>query len=243
MDKGGIKRICLWSGPRNISTALMYSFAQRKDTLVIDEPLYGYYLTQTKARNFHPGADEIIERMEIKGEKVINMMMGEQNKPVVFFKHMTHHLLNLDRSFLKNVTNIILTRNPLEMLPSIAKVIPNPSLNDVAYELNEVLFLKLESMGITPIIVDASKLLQNPEKILKQLCSLIGISFDNNMLHWKAGARPEDGIWAKYWYDSIHQSTGFIKYKPKTTPFPENLKPLLKKCLPYYDNLTKLALE
>ncbi len=242
MDKEGVKRICLWSGPRNISTTLMYSFAQRKDSIVFDEPLYGYYLDQTKARNFHPGAEEIIEQMETNGEKVIKMMMGEHNKPVVFFKHMTHHLLNLDRSFLKNVTNIILTRDPVEMLPSFDKVIPNPSLDDVGYELNEILLLKLESMGVTPIIIDASKLLNEPEKILNQLCITIGISFDKNMLHWKAGTRPEDGIWAKYWYDSIHQSKGFIKYKPKTTPFPEKLKPLLNKCLPYYEKLVKQAL-
>lgn len=243
MSKKGIKRICLWSGPRNISTAIMYSFAQRKDTLVFDEPLYGYYLTQTNARTFHPGAEEIINQMETKGDDVIKMMMNEQRKPVLFFKHMTHHLINLDRSFLKDVTNIILTRNPKEMLPSFAKVIPNPSLKDVAYELNDNLYNKLTSKGVTPIILDATKLLNNPEKIIKQLCDAIGISFDINMLNWEAGARSEDGIWAKYWYDGIHQSKGFNKYTPKTSPFPEELRPLLNKCLPFYYNLEKLALK
>ena len=119
----GSKRICLWSGPRNISTALMYSFAQRADTKVYDEPLYAHYLCQTNANEYHPGADDVMASLENDGEKVIEMMMGEHEKPIVFFKNMTHHILDLDKSFLKDTINVILTRDPVEMLPSFAEVI------------------------------------------------------------------------------------------------------------------------
>jgi len=130
------KRICLWSGPRNVSTALMYSFAQRADTQVYDEPLYAHYLRNTEAKAYHPGAEDVLASLENDGEKVIENMMGKHEKPVVFFKNMTHHLLDLDRSFMQNVVNVMLTRNPVEMLPSFAKVIENPTIGDVGYELH-----------------------------------------------------------------------------------------------------------
>ena len=123
MSLDAIKRICLWSGPRNISTALMYSFAQRSDTKVFDEPLYGYYLKNTNAKEYHPGAEEILTTMEMDGKKVVDTMLNENSKPVLFFKHMTHHLLDLDRSFMSETVNVILTRNPYDMLPSFAKMI------------------------------------------------------------------------------------------------------------------------
>lgn len=236
------KRVCLWSGPRNISTTLMYSFAQRTDTKVFDEPLYAHYLSNSNAQNYHPGAKEILETMENDGKKVIEMMMGKHKKSIIFFKNMTHHLLNLDRNFMKNCIHIILTRDPLEMLPSFDKVIHNPSMEDVGYALHTELLEYFQQSNITPIILDAKKVLLNPEKILKQLCNTIEISFDKKMLHWKTGARPEDGIWAQYWYSNIHKSTGFIPYKSKTDSFPEHLKPLLNECLVHYKKLNSLSL-
>ena len=105
-----IKRICLWSGPRNISTALMYAFAQRDDTMVFDEPLYAYYLkNHPEAHSYHPGAEAILNTMETNGDKVVEGMLSTNEKPVVFFKHMTHHLLDLDREFMKHTVNVILT--------------------------------------------------------------------------------------------------------------------------------------
>ena len=242
MHKDNTKRICLWSGPRNISTALMYSFAQRKDTLVFDEPLYAHYLSQSKAREYHPGAADILATMENDGTKVVEMMMGQHDKPVVFFKNMTHHILDLDGSFMKDVFNIILTRDPVEMLPSFAKVIAQPTMDDVGYALHIQLLDQLRQMNVAPIVMDSKKILLNPKKTLSHLCQLIGIPFDENMLLWKAGARPEDGVWAKYWYNNIHRSTGFIKYKKKTEAFPTQLKPLLEKCIPYYKELLELAI-
>jgi len=239
-----IKRISLWSGPRNISTTLMYSFAQRKDTQVFDEPLYGYYLKNSPAKKYHPGAEEIINTMETSGEKVVEMMCNNSEKPVLFFKNMTHHLLpDLDRGFLKALTNVILTRDPAEMLPSYAEVVETPTLEDVGYKMHVELVKQLQQENIPVIVLDSKAVLLNPEKQLRKLCEGIGIPFDQAMLSWTPSARAEDGCWAKYWYANIHKSSGFIPYKPKTSHFPEKLKPLLEECLPFYKQLKKLILQ
>lgn len=242
-SKDGITRVCLWSGPRNISTALMYSFAQRSDTKVFDEPLYGHYLANTNADEYHPGSDEIIATMECDGAKVIKMMMGDHDKPVVFFKNMTHHLLDLDKDFMHDVVNVILTRNPKEMLPSFDKVIENPSMKDVGYQDHTELLEYFKKKNISPVVIDATIFLKNPERILKKLCEKIQIPFQENMLSWEKGARPEDGVWARYWYGNIHKSTGFIKYQPKTEPFPKSLNTLLNESLTHYERLEKIALK
>lgn len=238
-----IKRISLWSGPRNISTTLMYSFAQRSDSMVFDEPLYGFYLKHNPAaKAYHPGAEDIINSMETNGEKVVEMMLKEASKPVLFFKNMTHHLPGLDYGFLKNMVNIVLTRHPEEMLPSYAKVIANPQLHDVGYKLHIDLLRHLQSQNIPLVVLDAKKVLLNPKEQMQKLCELVGIPFEEAMLHWPAGARPEDGCWAKYWYASVHGSTGFLPYQSKTEPFPKHLQPLLEECMPYYRELEELAL-
>lgn len=235
-------RINLWSGPRNISTALMYSFAQRNDTRVYDEPLYAHYLSNTNADEYHPGAKEVLFDMENDGSKVIKMILGDHGKPVVFFKQMTHHLVNLDLSFMKNMVNIILTRNPAEMLPSYAKEVPNPTMGDVGYRKHLELLIYLEKIGNPPIILTSESVLKDPEETLQRLCEKIGIQFDKKMLQWEIGGRAEDGVWAKYWYKNVHNSTGFLPYKCKTMPFPEYLEPLLDECMPYYKKLVKLAI-
>jgi len=238
-----VKRISLWSGPRNISTALMYSFAQRKDTEVFDEPLYGYYLKNSDAAPYHPGSEEILTSMETKGEKVVDMMLNYSEKPVLFFKNMTHHLLpSLDTDFMKSMVNVILTRDPVEMLPSFAEVIENPGMKDVGYEMHLDIVEKLQNMGLPVIVVDSKSILLNPEKQLSKLCNAIGIPFDKSMLAWKKGPIKEDGVWAPYWYKSIHNSTSFMPYKPKTKPFPEELKPLLAECQPFYEKLSEIAI-
>lgn len=242
MQKDDITRISLWSGPRNISTALMYSFAQRKDTKVFDEPLYAYYLTNSEAKTYHPGAEAIIATMENNGNKVIDMMLSNSEKPVLFFKNMTHHILGLDLSFTKHLHNVILTRDPVEMLPSFDKVIQNPSLNDVGYKLHIDLIDTFKKRHIDFTVLDSKQVLLNPKGVLQQLCERLGIPFDINMLKWTPSKREEDGIWAKYWYDSVHKSSGFATYKPKTEPFPEHLMPLLSECRPYYKELQKLAI-
>jgi hypothetical protein len=237
-------RICLWSGPRNLSTALMYSFAQRTDTTVFDEPLYAHYLSKTPARNYHPGAEEVIATMENDGQKVVEeLILGLHPTPVVFFKHMTHHLIHLDWGFLDHTVNILLTRDPLDMLPSYAAQVETPSLQDVGYAQHLELLHYLQSRGQNPPVLDAKQILLNPQNVLRELCERIGIPFQDRMLHWEAGARLEDGLWAKYWYHSVHQSTGFGTYAPKSASFPKSLEPLLTECQPYYDQLSALAIQ
>jgi len=242
--KKEIIRICLWSGPRNISTALMYSFAQRDDTVVYDEPLYAHYLSKHSAREYHPGAEEVIATMDNDGEKVVHdLILGDQPKPVAFFKHMTHHLFNLDLGFLSKTINVLLTRDPVEMIPSFAKQIEHLSLQDVGYKSHIELLNKLRSIGQNPPVLDSKQVLLNPKKVLGELCERVGIPFQDVMLSWEAGARLEDGSWAKYWYKSVHQSTGFGKPVKKSEPFPEALKPLLEECKPYYEQLSAIAIK
>jgi len=236
-------RINIWSGPRNISTALMYSFAQRKDTTVYDEPLYAHYLSKSKAVEYHPGSDEILATMENDGNKVVEMMKGDHPTPIVFFKQMTHHLIDIDWSFMKGMVNIILTRNPKEMLPSFAEQISHPNIADVGYAAHLEVMNYFKKIGQEIIVLDGRNVLINPRKVLSELCDKIGIPFDETMLSWEAAARPEDGCWAKYWYKNVHKSTGFAPYKPKTAPFPKHLENLLAECQPFYDQLSAIAIQ
>jgi len=236
-------RINMWSGPRNISTALMYSFAQREDTTVYDEPLYAHYLSKTKAKEYHPGADEVIADQENDGNKVIDMILANHPTRISFFKHMTHQLIQLDLSFLHDVVNVILTRNPYEMIASFSNQIEHPTLQDVGYAAHIKLLQYLRSNHLPVIVLDGKSVLLNPQKVLSELCEKINIPFENAMLSWEAGARPEDGIWAKHWYHNVHLSTGFSKYTPKDIDFPDRLRPLLDECQPLYDQLSELAIQ
>jgi len=222
----------------------MYSFAQRDDTVVYDEPLYAHYLSKHPARDYHPGADEVIATMENDGNKVVrDLFLGDHPKPVALFKNMTHHSLNLGLGFLSETINVLLTRDPVEMLPSYAVWVEKPTLQDVGYKSHTELLSHLQSIGQDPPVLDSKQVLLNPQKVLGELCKHIGIPFDKAMLNWEAGARPEDGSWAQYWYKAVHQSTGFGKYIPKTEPFPESLKSLLDECIPYYEQLNALAIK
>ncbi|HRW04308.1 MAG TPA: hypothetical protein P5121_04400 [Caldilineaceae bacterium] len=235
-------RINLWSGPRNVSTALMYSFAQRKDTIVVDEPLYGHYLRVSDA--VHPGAVEVMADMECDGERVVReLVLGPCAAPVLFMKQMAHHLVELDRSFLAETINVLLIRDPVQMLPSLAQNLTLPNLRDTGLAIQSTLYDQLLALGQQPPVLDSKQLLLNPTGVLQKLCEQIGIPFDAQMLQWQAGARPEDGIWAKYWYQGVHQSTGFERYQAKTTPFPPRLLPLLAQCRPHYERLAAMAIR
>lgn len=229
-------RINIWSGPRNVSTALMYAFAQRADTRVVDEPLYGHYLRVTGAP--HPGADEVMADMRVDAAQVIDeVILGPSDRPVLMLKQMAHHLVELDRSFLAQTVNVLLIRDPVQMLPSLAKNLEAPTLRDTGLALQTELYDLLHDLGQEPPILDAREVLRNPRHVLSELCARVGIPFDESMLTWQAGARPEDGIWAKHWYHAVHQSTGFQPYTEKTAPMPAHLQPLLAECLPHYERL------
>ena len=235
-------RIQLWSGPRNVSTALMYSFAQRADTRVVDEPLYAHYLRVSGAE--HPGRAEVLAAQEQDGAKVVReLLLGPCDRPVLFFKQMAHHLVELDRSFLARCANVILTRDPEEMLPSLAQNLEQPTLRDTGYAMQTGLLRELRALGQEPPVLVARELLLDPRGVLTQLCARLAIPFDERMLSWTPGARPEDGIWAPHWYANVHRSSGFQKHAPKRALFPARLEALLAECRPHFAELERLALR
>jgi len=232
-----VKHICLWASPRNISTAIMYSFAQRKDCKVFDEPLYGFYLKNSEEKNYHPGAHEIINAMETDGQKIIRDMFKNDQSEVIFYKQMTHHLLHLDLSFLTRTCNVILTRNPKDMVASFSKVIKSPQLSDLGY-LEQVKLLEyLQKNNLPILVVDSFSFIKSPEKTIRLLCEKLEISFFDSMLSWEPGPIPEDGIWAKYWYKNVHQSKGFNLPKATQQKLSSQNELLIKKCMPLYDKL------
>ncbi|MFN0276143.1 MAG: hypothetical protein ACKVPJ_10380 [Chitinophagales bacterium] len=231
-------RINLLSGPRNISTAMMYSFAQRKDTTVVDEPLYAHYLKITGLQ--HPGRDEVLASQEADAEKVIkDILLGKYETPFVFFKQMTHHMIDIDFSFLRYSKNILLIRNPKKVLHSYSKVIQSPTLNNIGIQQSLDLFRYLSENNFHCFLVDADQFLKNPEEGLIKICTSCEIQFEKTMLQWKAGARNEDGIWAKYWYANVHQSTGFENPRETEIILPDFLIPVYNEARIYYEELMK----
>ncbi len=239
-----MKRINVWSSPRNISTAFMYSFAQRPDTTVVDEPLYAHYLSKTDSEAGHPGTDEVLASQENDGITVIaEVVFGAYATPVVLFKQMTHHLIHLDWSFMLHTQNVMLIRNPREIIHSYVKVIPNPTIHDIGVEKQLEVFNFLSKNDKLNAVVDARELLLNPRSVLSKLCERLGLKFDEKMLTWQPGPRPEDGVWAKYWYSNVHRSSGFEPFMEKQIELPEHLEPLAQRCQPFYEKLYETALK
>ncbi len=236
-----MKAICLWSGPRNVSTALMYSFAQRDDTRVVDEPLYGHFLRVTGAD--HPGREEVLAKVNTDGDAVMRALLGQtSSKEVLFMKQMAHHLVDIDQSFMQQTNNIFLIRDPREMLPSLAIQLPRAQLADTGLATQWQLFEQLTQVGQKPAILDSRDLLVDPPGVLQQLCKHLQIEYTDDMLTWQAGARPEDGVWAPYWYQALHQTTGFSAYVAKEA-FPQKLETLLAECRPWYEKLFANAIR
>lgn len=237
------KPICLWSGPRNVSTALMYSFAELASVRVIDEPLYGHYLRISTAE--HPGRNEIMATMNCDGDAVMQDLLQQQSQDrsrVLFMKHMAHHLRELDLGFLRSTQNIFLVRNPREMLPSLTIQLPHARIEDTGLQRQWELYRDLIDAGQQPVVLDSRELLLDPEGVLRQLTLKLKLEFTSGMLTWRAGARAEDGIWAAHWYHAVHKSTGFAPYTPKPE-FPDHLQALLDECRPWYEKLYEQALR
>jgi hypothetical protein len=233
-------RVCLWSGPRNVSTALMYSFAQRLDTRVVDEPLYAHYLKVSGAA--HPAREAVLAAQDPNGERVVSdVVLGPCAHPMVFFKQMAHHLVDLDWGFLRHTVNVLLVRDPAEMLPSLAVNVPQPRIRDTGLAVQTRLLAHLRALGQDPAVLDARLLLENPEAVLQRLCRWLDVPWEPAMLTWRAGPRPEDGVWAPHWYANVHRSTGFGQYKPRLEPLSPALLPLLAECRVHYDELLHAA--
>ena len=209
---------------------------------IVDEPLYAHYLRVSGA--IHPGGDEVLAAQNQDGDAVIRSIIQKKyERPYVFVKHMAHHLVELDLSFLSVCKNVLLVRDPEQMLPSLINQIPQPTLRDTGLARQWRLIKELREMGQEPAVLDAKELLLHPEPVLKKLCALLGIPFEASMLSWSAGPRDQDGVWARHWYHNVHRSTEFQAYNEKKDPFPEFLKPLLEECRPFYERLYALALK
>lgn len=230
-------RINSWSGPRNVSTALMRSFNQRADTRVVDEPLYGYYLATTGVP--HPGREELIEILETNARTIVDeTILGPCDRDVLFMKQMVHHLIpELDLDFLDSCVNVLLIRDPAEVIASLVYQLPEPTMRDVGIERQVQLFDDLRAKGQEPPVIDARLLLQDPEPVLRKLCDSIGLSWDPAMLSWPAGPIPEDGPWDRYWYDNVQTSTEFQAYRPSDKVVPDSCSDLLAECRKCYDRL------
>ena len=231
--------IAMWSGPRNISTALLRSWGSRGDTFVCDEPLYAHYLVQTGVA--HPGRDEVIASQENDWRRVVSWLTGEVpgGKSVFYQKHMAHHLLpDMGREWISKVTCAFLIRNPGEMLTSLIRVTPDAGLDDTGLPRQWELFERQrEHTGVIPPVIDSRDVLENPRGVLSALCNALELPFDDDMLSWEPGPRDTDGVWAKYWYDAVEKSTGFAPYRPKDDTVPDHLSGTLAECQQYYDRL------
>jgi len=237
-------RIAMWSGPRNISTALMRSFENRGDCAVWDEPLYAHYLSVTGLD--HPGRVEIVARHEADWRKVAEACAGPipDGRTVFYQKHMAHHLLpGIDRGWLDRVENCFLIRDPAEVAVSYARTRENPTLADLGYAQQVEIFEAAGARrGSPPPVLDARDVLTNPRRTLGLLCESLGLAFSEGMLSWPAGARPSDGVWARHWYAAVVASTGFQPYAPPRDPPPERLRAVIEMARPHYERLRRYRL-
>jgi hypothetical protein len=225
----------MWSGPRTVSTAMMRAWENRQDTVVIDEPLYAFYLSSTGLD--HPGRDEVIASQPASWQAVLSSLASAPLPPgvtIAYAKHMTHHVLpSVDLSAFAPFRHAFLIRDPRSLLASYARVRSAPTLADLGLRQQAGLF---EEFG-GPVI-DSSDLLAFPEVTLRALCAALDVPFSASMLSWPAGPRSSDGVWAPHWYDSVWRSTGFVPRLPGPAPsLDPALEPLLAECLPYYEKL------
>ncbi|SRR6266404_3513948 len=234
-------RIAMWSGPRNISTAMMRAWGNRADTVVVDEPFYAFYLERTGKK--HPGAGEIIAQGETDWRKVVEQcgrgLGAPTGKKILYQKQMTHHLLpEIDRQWIVDLTNCFLIRDPREVILSYIKKNPEPMLEDLGFVQQQKIFnFVREQSDAVPVVVDARDVLQNPEHILQLLCEAIGVEFDKAMLSWPPGLRETDGVWAKYWYDDVARSISFQPYKSREGIVPDRLREIYEQCRECYKRL------
>jgi len=234
----------MWSGPRNVSTALMRSWGNRPDTAVVDEPFYAYYLLATNAP--HPGREEVLRHHETDWRRVIRFLTGPVpgDKRIFYQKHMTHHMLpEIDRSWFRAVRHAFLIRDPREVLLSLHRKTPNPPLEATGFPQQAEIFQQVCSLAEQPPpVIDARELLLDPRRILSELCHRLGVPFVEQMLRWPPGRRPTDGVWAKYWYERVEQSTGFEPYRPREGQLPRSLREVYRECMRCYERLRAHAI-
>ena len=234
------QRIAMWSGPRNLSTALMYSFAARGDCAVVDEPFYAAYLRATGID--HPMRDAVIASQNTDSAQVAAQCLGSipQDQRLLYQKHITLHMIpEFDRGFVKDLTNVFLIRHPARVIASYARKREAPTLADIGFVQQADLFDQVAQMqGTAPLVVDSSDIRANPRETLSRLCAGLGIPFTENMLTWPAGPKPYDGVWAPHWYDEVWKSTGFGGAEGNLPQLSAEFESLCEAALPYYARLT-----
>ncbi len=235
-------KIAMWSGPRNISTAMMYAFGNRTDCIAWDEPFYGAYLTATGLA--HPMRNEILSAMECDWRKVEATCISPVARSLFYQKHMTHHMLpQFDRSFIHQLKNAFLIRAPEKVLASYAKKHDEVSLHAIGFlEQAEIFDLVANQLGHAPPVIDADLHLANPRESLQHLCQALGISFQEAMLNWPDGPKPFDGVWAPHWYNAAWSSTQFDPPIAKKMELPAALQRIADQAQPYYEKLKAHAI-
>jgi hypothetical protein len=220
----------------------MYSFGNRNDFAVVDEPLYAHYLSNHQVD--HPGREEILSSMRTDLAAILEeVIFCYYPVPYLFIKNMAHHHIDLDNSILDELDNVFLIRDLSKLILSFSKVIKNPTLQDIGIKEEYLLCKYLEERSQKFCVLDSDVLLSDPERILRKLCTQLQIPFDNNMLEWPAQARPEDGVWAKYWYDNVHKSSCFKKVPQTQSQLPDRLLPLYEEAQPYYEKLKEQCIQ
>jgi len=239
----GVK-IAMWSGPRNISTAMMYAFDNRVDCHATDEPLYANFLMSTGTH--HPGAKVVMENHETDLDQVISQITGPipGGNPIWYQKHMCHHVMDdSDISWIGGLTNCFLIRDPREVLLSLSKITDSIDLRSTGLpEQIRIVEYVTGELGLDPPILDSKEILENPSALLRKLCDSVGIKFDEKMLSWEPGPRNCDGIWAKYWYASVWASSGFAAPSPREGELSANLSEVLDEAMPLYHKLREIRI-
>ncbi|MDQ2090409.1 sulfotransferase-like domain-containing protein [Marimonas arenosa] len=236
-------RIAMWSGPRNLSTAMMYSFGARPDFAVVDEPFYAAYLKLTGLN--HPMRDEILASQPTDPDLVAKAIVGpiSAQKPHFYQKHMTQHMIpGIPRDWMTEVVNVFLIRHPARVVASFGAKYDNPTLTDIGFLQQAELYDEVTVAGGNPVVIDSSDIRRNPEVMLRRLCHAIGLGFDTAMLAWPVGGHAQDGVWAAHWYGAVHASTGFAPAEgPLPTLTPDRAE-LAAQAMPSYEKLAAVKL-
>ena len=231
-------KIAMWSGPRNLSTAMMYSFGNRADCAVVDEPFYATYLAKTGIQ--HPMQAEIMASQSQDPLEVIASLTGlnPDGKPHFYQKHMTQHMIpSVPRGWMADVTSVFLIRHPARVIASYGAKRENPTLDDIGFWQQAELY---DQFG--GVVIDSHDIRDDPEGMLRKLCDAIGLDWDPAMLSWPKGGHKDDGAWAAHWYGSVWDSTGFAGAEGPLPEVPEQLQPVLQAALPFYEKLKAVKL-
>ncbi len=237
-------KIAMWSGPRNLSTAMMYSFAARGDCAVVDEPFYAAYLKATGLD--HPMRDAVIASQSTDAGAVARACTGPnpQQQSLFYQKHMTLHMIpEIPRDFMRQLKNVFLIRHPARVIASYAKKREGPTLADIGFVQQSELFDEVAGwLGQAPLVIDSADIRADPKAALGKLCAALGIEYTDRMLHWPLGPKPYDGVWAPHWYGAVHRSVGFEEPEAALPKLEPAYSALVEQAMPLYDRLAAYKL-